>query len=65
MPETQLLTTTEVARLLNVSKSTVLRYVREGYLAGTVRLPSGYLRIPRSSVEELLRRGREDVELDR
>jgi len=48
-----------------VSKSTVLRYVREGHLPGSVRLPSGYLRIPRSSVEALLRKGREDVDLDR
>ncbi len=64
MPE-ELLTTSQVAELLNVSKSTVLRYVRDGHLRGSVRLPSGYLRVPRSSVEALLRQGREDIEQDR
>ena len=61
----ELLTTAQVAEVLNVSKSTVLRYVRDGHLAAAVRLPSGYLRIPRSSVEALLRQGRDDIEQDR
>jgi excisionase family DNA binding protein len=61
----ELLTTSQVAKRLSVSKSTVLRYVREGHLPGTIRLPSGYLRIPRSAVEALVRRGREDIDQDR
>lgn len=65
MPIDELLTTGQVAKLLNVSKSTVLRYVRTGNLPGAVRLPSGYLRIPRSSVDALIRQGREDIEQDR
>jgi 8-oxo-dGTP diphosphatase len=50
--------------MLSVSKPTVLRYVHGGYLKA-VRLPTGHLRIERESVEQLLRQGREDVELDR
>lgn len=65
MPSEELLTTSEAAKLLRVAKSTVLRYVRDGHLPGAIRLPSGYLRIPRSAVDELLRQGREDVEQDR
>ena len=50
--------------MLSVSKATVLRYIRTGYLTA-VRLPGGYLRIERDSIEELLRQGREDVEQHR
>ena len=65
MPDEELLTTGEAAKLLRVSKSTVLRYIRDGHLPGAIRLPSGYVRVPRSAVEQLLRRGREDIEQDR
>jgi excisionase family DNA binding protein len=49
----ELLTSTEAARLLRVSKSTIARYVRLGQLRA-YRLPSGYLRFRREDVEALL-----------
>lgn len=48
------LTTGQAAKLLSVSISTVARYVEQGKLRAR-RLPSGHLRIPRSSVERYLR----------
>lgn len=59
MPE-EWLTSSEVAKLLRVSKSTVTRYVRLGQLPA-MRLPSGYLRISREAVEKMLKQGRESA----
>lgn len=48
-----LLTTTEVARLLGVDRTTVARYVRQGKLPA-IHLPSGHVRIRREDLERLL-----------
>ncbi len=58
------ITTTEAARMLGVSRWTVVRYIREGRLRA-FRLPSGRLRLHRKDVDDLIRRGREDIEQDR
>jgi excisionase family DNA binding protein len=50
----KLLTTTEAAKLLEVSRDTVARWIRLDQLPA-VRLPSGQYRIPREAVERLLR----------
>jgi excisionase family DNA binding protein len=44
----------EVAVLLRVDHSTVLRWIRDGDMAAT-KLPGGTYRIPRSEVEPLLK----------
>ena len=56
-----LLTTTEAAKMLRVSRNTVARYVRLGQLPA-VKLPGtrGRVRIPREAVEKLLARAQED-----
>ena len=58
------ITTAEAARMLGVSRWTVVRYIREGRLPA-FRLPSGRLRLYRHNVEDLIRQGREDIEQDR
>ncbi len=60
----ELLTTTEVAEMLRVSRSTVTRYVRLGQLPA-IRLPSGYLRFRRQDVEKILAQGSDNAGDDR
>jgi len=55
----ELLTTAQVARLLNVSQKTVARWARLGKIKA-VRLPSGQLRIRRSDVDRLLFQGEDE-----
>ena len=51
----ELLTTTQAAAMLKVTRQTVARWVRLDLLPA-VRLPSGTLRIRREDVEKLLAR---------
>jgi excisionase family DNA binding protein len=55
----ELLTSSEAARMLRVSKATITRYVRLGQLPA-IRLPSGHLRIRRRDIERLLQQGDEN-----
>ena len=50
------LTTGQAARLLGVSRSTVVRHIDAGNLEA-FRLPGGHWRIHRATVENLRRRG--------
>lgn len=52
MPD-ELLTSSEAAQMLRVSKATITRYVRLGQLPA-IRLPSGHLRIRRRDIERVL-----------
>jgi excisionase family DNA binding protein len=61
MPD-ELLTSSEAARMLRVSKATITRYVRLGQLPA-IRLPSGHLRIRRRDIEKVLQQ--DDAERDR
>ena len=54
-----LITTSEAARMLGVSRATVARWIKLGQLPA-VRLPSGVYRIHRDVVERMLREGRPD-----
>ena len=54
-----LLTTTEAAKLLGITRTTVYRYVRDGRLPA-IKLPTGHTRIPREAVEKLRRQLGED-----
>jgi excisionase family DNA binding protein len=47
-------TVSEVAKLLRVGHSTVVRWIQLGQLRA-VRLPSGVYRVPKSEVARLLR----------
>jgi excisionase family DNA binding protein len=58
--EEDLLTTTEAARMLHVTRHTVARWAKLD-LIPSIRLPGGTLRIRRSDVEKLLKREREDA----
>ena len=53
MPD-ELLTTTQAAERLNVSRATVARWVRLG-LIEAVKLPSGQYRVSAAAVAQLLR----------
>ena len=53
------LTTGQAARLLGVSRWTVIRYTGTDKLQA-VTLPSGDRRIPKGEVEQLLREGKRD-----
>ena len=55
----ELLTSSEAARMLRVSKATITRYVRLGQLPA-IRLPSGHLRIRRREIEKLLQQDAAD-----
>ncbi|MHA1595538.1 MAG: MerR family transcriptional regulator [Candidatus Baldrarchaeia archaeon] len=46
----------EVARILNVSRHTVLNWIRKGKIRA-IRLPSGRYRIPESEVRRILEGG--------
>jgi excisionase family DNA binding protein len=59
MPDEDLLTTVEAARMLRVSRKTVARWIRLGLLPA-VQLPGGTYRIHRDVVEKMLREGRPD-----
>jgi excisionase family DNA binding protein len=50
------LKTEQVARLLQVNRATVTRWIRLGQLRA-VRTPGGTYRIPRRDVERLIREG--------
>jgi putative resolvase len=50
----KLLTTSEVARILNVTRHAVDKWIREGRMKA-IRLPGGRYRIPESEVERLWR----------
>ncbi|WP_185934426.1 MerR family transcriptional regulator [Actinobaculum suis] len=47
------MTTAEVAKLLQVSRSTVLNWCRNGSLPA-IRTPGGQFRIPKSEVDRIL-----------
>ena len=49
-----LIGTTEVAQILNVSRSSVLRWIERGDIPA-VQLPSGRWRVPREAVDALLK----------
>ncbi|HLZ72650.1 MAG TPA: helix-turn-helix domain-containing protein [Dehalococcoidia bacterium] len=59
----EILTVEQTAALLQVSKETVYRYIRDGVLLAS-RIGRGY-RVPRSNIERLLlsRRVRRDIQL--
>jgi excisionase family DNA binding protein len=59
----ELLTSSEAARMLRVSKATITRYVRLAQLPA-IRLPSGHLRIRRRDIERLLQQA-DELEPDR
>lgn len=44
VPEDQLITTAQAAKLLGISRSTMAAYARRGALRPAIRLPSGQLR---------------------
>lgn len=48
-----MLTTTDAAKLLNVDRATVARWIRLGQLAA-VKLPSGQYRVRRKDLDSLL-----------
>lgn len=48
-----LLTTGAVARELNVTDETIRRWIRDGRIAA-IKLPSGQVRIRRSTLDEIL-----------
>jgi excisionase family DNA binding protein len=50
----ELIGTTEAARILRVGDNTLRRWVREGRIKPEQRLPSGYLRFNRAEVNRLL-----------
>jgi excisionase family DNA binding protein len=58
MPDKSLLTTSQAADMLDVSRDTVARWIRLGQLPA-VRLPSGRYRVRREDVERLLRQADE------
>jgi putative resolvase len=51
--ETMLLKVKDVARALNVHRTSVERWIKEGKLKA-VKLPSGYYRIPEEELNRLL-----------
>jgi len=55
-PVTDLLTTAQVAALLNVTPATVTNWARRGQLAAVV-LPGGHRRYHRADIEALLTPG--------
>jgi excisionase family DNA binding protein len=56
----ELLTTSEAAKLLRVSQSTIDRWIRLGQLRA-VKLPSGRFRILREDVEKLIQDAKDDL----
>jgi excisionase family DNA binding protein len=50
----ELLSASEVAKLLRVSNGTIARWIKLGQLRA-IRLPSGTYRIPRSEVDKLMK----------
>lgn len=56
MPD-ELMRTAQVAKLLDVDRTTVTRWVRLGLLPA-IRLPGGQLRYRRADVEKLLQQGK-------
>ena len=54
-----LLKVSEVAKLLRISDESVYRLCRRGRLAGATKV-GGLWRVPRGSVDQLLRAGRPD-----
>lgn len=55
MKDKELLTVPEVAELLNYSRLTILKYIREGILPATRLKTRGRWRIKRRDVERALR----------
>jgi excisionase family DNA binding protein len=49
----KLYTTTEVCKILKVSRSSLYRWIKKGWISVVV-LPNGQLRVPSSEVEKLL-----------
>jgi excisionase family DNA binding protein len=58
--EPELLTTTEVARIFKVARSTVVGWTVRGLIEHT-RTPTGRLRFHRDTVDRLLERAHRDV----
>jgi excisionase family DNA binding protein len=54
MRDTRFMTARQVAGVFEVSPSTVLRWAKDGRLPALVT-PSGRLRFPRESIEEMIR----------
>lgn len=57
-PDGPYMTTTEVARLLRLSRWTIYRMVRNGELQAG-RLPGGALRFSHDAVQDILRQGKD------
>lgn len=51
----ELLTVAQAAAFLKVEAKAVRKWVRAGVIKGAKRLPSGHLRIPKSSLKDILR----------
>jgi len=49
----RLLTTSEVAKVLNVTRHAVAKWIREGKV-NAIRLPGGRYRIPESEVRKII-----------
>jgi len=52
MPEKGFLTTDELARLLKVTKRSIYRWVKDGYLVEPIKVANGRNLWPRKEVEE-------------
>lgn len=53
--ETEYLTSTEAAKALGVSRNTLKKWVRLGYIHDSYRTDGGHVRIPRLEVERVAR----------
>lgn len=53
--DTEYLTSTEAAEALGVSRNTVKKWARLGYLHGAYRTDGGHVRIPRREVDRVAR----------
>ncbi|MGH3796163.1 MAG: helix-turn-helix domain-containing protein [Pseudonocardiaceae bacterium] len=64
MVQRQLLTSSEVADALGLSRQTIARYVREGWIVPTLTTPGGQYRFDLDKVREELRKIAEDRRKD-
>jgi excisionase family DNA binding protein len=53
----------EAARQLGISNATIYRWLKNNWING-IRLPNGYIRIPRVEVEKILKSGVEEFQND-
>lgn len=55
------ITPKEAARILNISNSTIYRWIKRGWVNGIV-LPNGYIRLSKPMIDELAKKGVEDLQ---